>query len=500
MLRFQGLPRGTASRYDAIVAGTGVGGCVSAALLAGAGARVLVLERNRRAGGILASVRREGFKMDLGSHLISRGAKGPLGQVLRMLGLRSPRFLTHRIPLRSRGMFTATAPERRSGLIRVAVEVARDLQLPPREVAHLARLLFQIFTLTEPELRLWDRRTLADFIRQHTEHPAAYFLMSFMASIFFVLPPWRVSAGESIRCLRWLLRDYSLSYVEGGMDELAHALLRFVQARRGEVVLGAEVVRIERGRRGWIAATRDGCEYEARAVCCNLAPCDLLRLVDARTLPPEWVARARAIVPSGNAHQLKVALRRPLIEEGCLIGGVSLQGLTLRDLSVGLMERAVADIEAGRVSDPLAIYAPVPTNYDRTLAPAGRQLIVASIYGPTRRDPQDGMEVWKDRSLRALAQVVPGLLDEMLFSEFLPVPQVGRWMGKSGNGAISNGQLPGQVGRDRMPVDVPLPGLYLCGDGAGGRGIGTELAAESGIEAAEAIVRDVLSGPRREAA
>ncbi len=257
--------------------------------------------------------------MDLGSHLISHGAKGPLGQVLRFLSLRSPRFLTHRIPLRS--------------------------------VAHLARLLFQIFTLTEPELRFWDRRTLADFIRQHTGHPAAYFLMSFMASIFFLLPPWRVSAGESIRCLRWLLRDYSLSDVEGGMDQLAHALLGFVQARNGEVVLGAEVVRIARGRRGWIAATRDGCEYEAKAVCCNLAPCDFLRLLDPELLPPEWVARARAIVPSGNAHQLKVALRRPLI--------------------------------------------------------------VASIYGPTRRDPEEGVEVWKDRSLRALAQIVPGLLDEV---------------------------------------------------------------------------------------
>ncbi len=494
------LKRGGVSSCDVAVIGAGIGGCVTAALLAQAGARVLVIERNERPGGVLASLSRDGFKIDFGSHLISRGAKGPLGDVLRQLGLRSPRFLTHRIPLRSRGMFHATAPQTRAGLLPTAVRVARDLRLPPREIVHLARLLLEVFALPEAQLRLWDRRSLADFIRRHTDHAATFFLMAFMASIFFVLPPWQVSAGEAIRSLRWLLRDYSLSYVEGGMDRLPRALLDFVQAHGGGLILGAEVTRVVQAPRGWSVVTRDGCEFRARAVACNLAPPDFLRLVDAAALPPGWVARARAIVPSGNAHQLRVALRRPLVDEGCVIGGVSLGGLTLDDLSFGLMERAVGDIEAGRVSDPLALYAPVPTNFDPSLAPPGRQLLIASVYAPTRPDPADGVEVWKDRALRALAGAVPNLLDEMIFCDFVPVPEVGRWMGKSGNGAISNAQMPRQVGADRLAVAVPAPGLYLCGDGAGGRGIGTELAAQSGIEAAGAIRRDVLERPSRVAA
>ena len=57
-------------------------------------------------------------------------------------------------------------------------------------------------------------------------------------------------------------------------------------------------------------------------------------------------------------------------------------------------------------------------------------------------------------------------------------------MGKSQRAAICNGQRPVQVGRDRLAVATPVPGLFLCGDGAGGRGIGIEMAARSGTEAA----------------
>ena len=39
--------------------------------------------------------------------------------------------------------------------------------------------------------------------------------------------------------------------------------------------------------------------------------------------PREWIERVRAIRPSGNAHQLKLALRRPLVDEGCLIAGIA---------------------------------------------------------------------------------------------------------------------------------------------------------------------------------
>lgn len=83
---------------------------------------------------------------------------------------------------------------------------------------------------------------------------------------------------------------------------------------------------------------------------------------------------------------------------------------------------------------------------------------------------------------------MPGLQEALLFADFVEVPHLGRWMGKSSNAAICTAQTPDQVGPRRPGVATPVPGLVLCGDGAGGHGIGMEMAALSGREAAAHVV------------
>ncbi|MFV8755247.1 phytoene desaturase family protein [Nannocystaceae bacterium ST9] len=72
-------------RWDAIVIGSGLGGLASAALLAEAGKRVLVLERHYVIGGFTHTFKRKGWEWDVGVHYIGEvhRERSVLGQLFR---------------------------------------------------------------------------------------------------------------------------------------------------------------------------------------------------------------------------------------------------------------------------------------------------------------------------------------------------------------------------------------------------------------------------------
>ena len=59
-----------ASKYDAIIIGSGMGSLTTAAILAKEGKKVLVLEKHYTAGGFTHVFKRKGFEWDVGIHYI----------------------------------------------------------------------------------------------------------------------------------------------------------------------------------------------------------------------------------------------------------------------------------------------------------------------------------------------------------------------------------------------------------------------------------------------
>ena len=75
-------------RYDVVIIGSGFGGLVCAHLLAKAGKRVLVLERQLQAGGCIQSYQRRGQAFDTGLHYVGGLGEGQkLNRIFSHLGL-----------------------------------------------------------------------------------------------------------------------------------------------------------------------------------------------------------------------------------------------------------------------------------------------------------------------------------------------------------------------------------------------------------------------------
>ena len=71
-------------KYDAIIIGTGMGGLTAAALLARKGLKVLLLEKEKQAGGYVVSFKRGGYIFDAtGTFLGGCQEGGEFYQILR---------------------------------------------------------------------------------------------------------------------------------------------------------------------------------------------------------------------------------------------------------------------------------------------------------------------------------------------------------------------------------------------------------------------------------
>jgi prolycopene isomerase len=486
---------------DVVVIGAGIGGTACAALLAKAGLRTLLVEKNPRPGGSCGWYDKRGFRVDYGTHLFTRGDRGPLGAALRRVGASVQFVRTDDLAVVRGAGLDLVLPAQAWRLPKFCVEAVRQLRIPLVELPRVVRLFRDLVTMSRDQIEAWDGRTIEEFVDRYTSNPRLFGLLGFLLGLYFILPPWEVSAGEAIYCFQAMVRDNRLSYPRGGAGAIPRAFVGALERYGGALRTRAGAASIEpRAGGGFRVALKDGDEVHARAVVSTTTLGDLVeRLVGRRHFPSEFATRAGTIRKSYVAVQAKIALRRPLERAGCVVGGWARDAafdpwnVTREDY-----RQTFRDLDAGRVPRVVPIYCPIPTNFDPSLAPGGAQLLTACAVAPTTDVPRPEdtrPHARDDRAfigglLDALRALVPGCLDDALFVDTMGTEALAAWIGKSGGPAVSTGQTPEQSGARRPKVRTPLNGLYVCGDAAGGRGIGTELACASAMECAEAVLDD----------
>ena len=522
------------SRYDAIVIGAGHNGLVTAAYLARAGRRVLVLERRHLVGG--ACVTEEvfpGFKVSTAAYVNSLFRK----EIVRDLRLADYGFA---VLARDPSSFTPL-PDGRSLLMGPDAELTRkeigkfsqrDAERYPRYEAMLERvadLIEPTLTMAPPDLfrpRLRDLRKLLTlgraFRRLGTGAGEAVEILTGAARP--VLDRWFESeelkatlatdaiigamASPSMPGTAYVLFHHVMGetdgkrgvwgYVRGGMGGLTQALAAAARAHGAVIRCEAEVARVlVRDGRATGVALANGEEWNAPIVASNAdAHVTFLRLMDRRELPPEFVAAVERISYESASLKINVALSE-LPSFSALPGtapSLHHRGTIHICPDQDYIERAYDDAKYGRPSARPLLECTIPSVVDPTVAPPGRHLMSMFVqYAPyALRDAtwDERREPFADRCFDLLNEYAPNFKRSVIARQVLTPLDLERVFNLTGGNIFQGAMTPSQLFAFR-PVPgyasyrMPIRGLYLCGAAAhpGGGVMGTP-----GLNAARAIL------------
>ncbi len=522
---------------DALIIGGGHNGLVTAAYLARAGLRVLVLERRPVPGG--ACVTEEiwpGYRVSTAAYLC--GLLPP--RIIRDLELK--RFGYEILP--KDPAFFSPFPDGRHLFIwrdprRSAEEIARFSREDARRYAAYEEFLARLAGFVSPWLlrtppdilrRRWrdlwalgrlgagalrlPPRTLAQALRLLTQS-ARDFLDSWFESAHLkaaLATDGVIGApgGPSTPGTAYVLFHHCMGvaagkpglwgFVRGGMGALSEALAASARRWGAELRTGVEVEQIlVRGGRARGVVLASGEEVVARVVISNADPKrTFLRLVPPVELDPEFRRQVEAIRTSGVAMKVHLALDGlPEFPAAPGTGPGPQHRATIHiGPSMDYIDRAWDDARAGRPSREPFLEVTIPTTYDPSLAPPGKHIMSIFVqYAPFHL--ADGSwerlgEPYADRVIQTLAAYAPDLPQRVLHRHILTPLDLERHFGLTG-GDIFHGEMT----PDRLFFLRPLPGwaqyrtpiagLYLCGAGThpGGGVMGAP-----GHNAAREVLRD----------
>jgi len=456
---------GTLQGKKVVVVGTGIGGAGVSALLAREGADVLVLERSGFAGGKAASFDRDGFVYDSGVHWLARGERGPLGEIATETGAELEfRSMEEGVQFRLGGR-TVTLPTAMDDETSMKAFL-RELGVVPAAIPDAWAFFGDVMReKSPPELDELDRVSLSEYVSRFVSDEQFDRLIEAFAGIYLVIGPRQSSAGEFILCLSTHMREKCLSYPLGGMRAVPMAYLKAMENRGGEVRYSSPVQRIvvEGGR---VRGVDAGGFIAADMVISNTGIKETVELAGRRNVPGTYLEMIENLRPSYGAVSVKYALDAEVVTPHVIF--------YYPDTSI----EKLAERQA-------AVFIPVPSAADPSLAPPGCQMVLAAcLVPPGLENPEEAdriCEAVTGRIENTMQDLFPDIEGHVIWKLRTNTRYVAELSGRRTGEVIGLAQNRHQVGRNRPENKTPVEGLFLVGADTGGRGVGTEMAADSAL-------------------
>jgi len=491
------------SAYDAIVVGAGPNGLTTAALLAKAGRKVLVLERRDVIGGAAASEEFHTGYRTVGLLHDTSGVRPGVVDALSLAGYGlelSPDPKSIFVPdPKSGGLFLHHDPEQaapeiepfserdiaaykgyREFLGEIREVVGRVMDRPPPNLSDLGGKDKLSLLWTGWMLRRLGRKKMMEVMRIGTMCVADSLNERFETDLLKVAlagpaifpsftGPW--SPGTALNLLLW--ESACRGSVVGGPRALIASLERAATASGATIRTGAEVQQIlirEGGVRG--VRLGGGEEIDCTVVATSCDPRrTFLELIDSREIPFRLEHRIRHFRGRGTTAKVNLALDGPLEFAGR--SGEFFQFVrTATDLDA--MEKSFDPVKYDELPENPSLDICVPTVESPDLAPDGHSVVsILAHFVPYRLK-----EGWTDATrkelgdtvIRTLSTYAPTLPSQIVGKEVLVPPDLeeryGLVEGHLYHGDHASDQLVLRPTPECANYRTPVNGLFLCGSGS----------------------------------
>lgn len=509
--------------YDAIIIGAGHNGLISAAYLARAGWRVLVLERRSLVGGTCVTEEIfPGFKISTAAYVCSLLRP----EIIRDLKLKS---YGYEVMPRDPSSFSPF-PDNRHILFwrdhaQTREEIARFSHKDAARFDAYERHLEEVVQVLEPFMRqpaprpssnhwrdLWSLAWGGLRLRRKAEELTRLFSMSAADYLdrWFESEELKVTlatdgvigamAGPRTPGTAYVLFHHVMGetegqrgvwgYVRGGMGTISEAVASYVRAHKGVIETDAEVAKVlVKGQLCRGVVLKNGREILAPVVLSNADPKrTFLGLFDPLDLPEKLVEEITAMRFSSGTVKINIAARG-LPNFSAYPGtqaGPQHRGTIHLCPTMDYLERAYEEAKWGRPSTRPMVEMCIPSVVDDTLAPPGKHFISLFVqYAPYKRT--DGKE-WNPTTEKEFAERVFAVIREYVtnWDDILEDYQILTPKGLEERFGLTGGNIfHGDMSPDQLlflrPTSscnryaTPIRGFYLCGSGChpGGGVMGT---------------------------
>lgn len=506
--------------WDAVIIGAGHNGLVTAAYLARAGMKVLVLERREILGGACATEEIfPGYKVSTAAYLCSLMQE----RIIRELDL--PRY-GYKVYAKDPAFFTPFPDGRHLTMwqdrARTCEEIAKfsrkDAEVYPQYEDYVERLAVfaeSMLLRTPPNI---VRTELSDLVglgklgwemAHMADEERVGQARIFTQSVAEFLEPWFESeqikvtlatdgvigtnGGPRSPGTAYVLLHHVMGkvdghrglwgFVRGGMGAISQSIAAAAQAAGAEIRANAPVSQIllnesEAGDRAIGVLLRDGEEIYARnIISCADPKRTFLGMVGAEHLPDDFAKAVRDIAMKGCSMKINLALDG--LPNFKALPGSNLQPHHKTTMhicpDIDYVEHAWDDSKYGRPSQFPLIEMTIPTTYDDSIAPPGKHIMGIFLqYAPydlRDADWRSLKDIYADRVMNLIEEYAPGFKNLVSARQVLSPLDLEEIYGLTGgnifHGEMSVGQLffmrpvPGWA-----KFRTPIHNLYLCGSGA----------------------------------